>query len=63
MSNKYKTDWKLREVTDEEIYDAIRYLEPEPSSEDDCDDSTAFAIGLSAVILLFGILAYFWPIP
>jgi hypothetical protein len=61
MSNKHKTDWKLREVTDEEVYDAIRYLEPGPSSE--CDDSTAFAIGLSAVILLLGLLAYFWPIP
>ena len=28
MPNKYQANWKLQEVTDEGVYDAIRYLEP-----------------------------------
>jgi len=62
MPKKSEAEWKQQEVADEDVYDAISYLEPDPS-EYDRDDSTTLAVGISLAILLIGLLVYVWLYP
>jgi hypothetical protein len=32
MAKKQESNWNLETLTDAEVYDAIRYLEPDPGS-------------------------------
>jgi len=48
MRKKQESDWNLEKLTDEEIYAAIRYLEPHPRSAHWQDDAAAFVICVSS---------------
>jgi hypothetical protein len=64
MLTNYDSDWNIDDLTDTEIYAAIRYLEPDPrnvreqQSDDDNKDS-GVVICVSLYIALVG-LAFFW---
>lgn len=50
----------VRHMTDEQISSAIRYLDPDPGSEQSGDGGTVLAICFSLLILLIGVLAIIW---
>jgi hypothetical protein len=53
MLKRYRTKWKFKELTNGEIFAAIRYLESEASNERRCDSSTfIILIYLSLMLLL-----------
>jgi len=60
MSKKHESKWNIEDLTDPEIYDAIRYLEPEPICRKQEKDDTAFVICFCVVILLLGCLGFIW---
>jgi hypothetical protein len=64
MSKKHEWKRNLEEVNDAEIYDAIRYLESDPTTSAKHSrghsEDTAFAIGVTVVILLLGCLGFVW---
>ena len=37
MVANQEPDWNIDDLTDDEIYDAIRYLDPDPRTEDKQD--------------------------
>jgi hypothetical protein len=60
MSKKEESKWNIEELSDPDIYDAIRYLEPDPLRRKQHKDETAFVIGVTLVILLLGCLGFVW---
>jgi hypothetical protein len=61
----YDPDWNLEDLTDAEIYAAIRYLEPDPrnaneqdTNDDNKDNGVVICVCLY-IALLVG-LAFFW---
>lgn len=58
MSKKHELTGNTEEVNDAEIYDAIRYLEPVPTSDKKQNDETAFVICFCVVVLLLGFLGF-----
>ena len=60
MPRKQEPKWNIEELTDAEIYDAIRDLEPDPACPKQLDDSTAYVICVSLFILLLGCLGFIW---
>ena len=65
MQANQEPDWNIDDLTDTEIYAAIRYLEVEPKIEDkqdadhqDKDDGVMICACL--YILLLGCLAFMW---
>lgn len=60
MSKKRESKWNIEELTDPDIYEAIRYLEPDPTCRKQQKDETAFAIGVTLVILLLGGMGFAW---
>ena len=64
MSKEHELKRNIEEVNDAEIYDAIRYLEPEPTTSvqgnRDYSEDTAFAISVTIVIFLLGCLGFMW---
>lgn len=60
MSKKQESKWNIEELSGPDIYDAIRYLEPEQIWDKQQKDETAFAIGVTVVILLLGCLGFVW---
>ena len=60
MSKKQESKWNIEELSEPEIYDAIRYLEPDPIYRKQQEDETAFVIGVTIVILLLGCLGFMW---
>lgn len=59
MSKKHES-WNIEELTDAEIYDAIRDLESDPVCRKQQDDSIAFVICVSLFILFLGCLGLIW---
>jgi hypothetical protein len=53
MARKHESKWNIDDLTDAEIYAAIRYLEPDPKSAKDQND----IICATMLILLLGFLA------
>ena len=56
MAKKHESKWNIEDLSDSDIYDAIRYLEPDQIWEQQHNHDTAFAICLCVVILLLGLL-------
>lgn len=58
--------WNIEELTDAEIYSAIRYLDGEAPENSDGDSplskaaTVLFTICISLIIVLSAYLAYFW---
>jgi hypothetical protein len=65
MLTNHEPDRNIEDLTDTEIYDAIRYLEPGPKSakemdEDDREKDNGVVICVSLYIALLGCLAFVW---
>jgi hypothetical protein len=65
MLANQEPDWNIDDLTDDEIYDAIRHLDPDPRTEDkqdadyqDQDNSVVICVCL--YILVLGCLAFMW---
>jgi hypothetical protein len=56
MAKKYESKWNIEDLTDPEIYEAIRYLEPQQPTANQQNDETAFVICFCVVILVLGFL-------
>ena len=52
--------WNIEEMTDPDIFDAIRYLEPDRASANEQSNDAAFVICATIVILLLGCLGLMW---
>ena len=61
MPRNNEPKWRIEELADEEIFDRIRYLDPDTNWKDSSnDDNTVQAICLSLAILLSGYLVFVW---
>jgi hypothetical protein len=60
MPKKQESKWNIEELTDTEIYEAIRDLEPDPKCREQQDDATAFVICISLFIALLGCIGFIW---
>ena len=65
MLTNHEPDRNIEDLTDTEIYDAIRYLEPDPKSakemgEGDREKDNGVVICASLYIALLGCLAFVW---
>ena len=60
MAKNYESKLINEDLTEAEIYAAIRYLDPEPTSVNHQNDDPAFAIDVALVILLLGYLGFLW---
>ena len=58
MAKKYESKWNIEDLSDPDIYDAIRYLEPEQTTANEQNDDTAFVICFCVVILLLGLSGF-----
>jgi hypothetical protein len=58
MAKKYESKWNIEDLTDPEIYEAIRYLEPQQTTANQQNDETAFVICFCVVILVLGFLGF-----
>jgi hypothetical protein len=57
MAKKHESKWNIEDLTDPDIYEAIRYLEPDPKCQ---KDDSSFVICITIVILLLGCLGFMW---
>jgi hypothetical protein len=56
MEKKHQLKWNIEDLTEPEIYDAIRYLEPHPrSTNEKQDDTAALVAAIVFVILMLGL--------
>jgi hypothetical protein len=60
MPKKQESKWNIEELTDAEIYEAIRDLEPDPKCREQQVDATAFVICISLFIALLGCIGFIW---
>ena len=68
MLTNQEPDWNIDDLTDTEIYDAIRYLEPDPttaaqqdSGDPDQDDGVVICVCLYIVLALcLSFLWFYW---
>jgi hypothetical protein len=60
MAKKHESKWNVEELTDPEIYDTIRYLEPDPICRKQQKEDVAFTICIAVIILLLGCLGFLW---
>jgi len=65
MLTNYDPDSNIHGLTDIEIYDAIRYLEPNPTHaderhEDDVDEGNGVVICVCLYIAMLACLAFLW---
>ena len=65
MLTNQEPDRNIEDLTDTEIFDAIRYLEPDPKStkemgEDDREKDNGVVICVCLYIALLGCLAFVW---
>jgi hypothetical protein len=58
MAKKPESKWNIEDLTDPEIYEAIRYLEAEQATANEQNDDTAFVLCFCVVILLLGFLGF-----
>jgi hypothetical protein len=63
MEKKYESKSNIENLTDAEIYAAIRDLEPDRRSTTELDAHTIFLICISLWILLLGCLGFIWLYP
>ncbi len=64
MLTNQEPDWNIDDITDAEIYAAIRYLEPEPGNTDEQNSNgqsrdSGAVICVCLYVVLLGCLAFF----
>ena len=57
MANKHESKWSVEDLTDPEVYEAIRYLEPISTGQVEKTGDSGLVICVSLLILLLGCLA------
>jgi hypothetical protein len=60
MNKKGLSKWNIEHVSDPEIYDAIRYLEPDRDTRHEHNDTARFVLLAVAVIVWLAFLWCFW---
>jgi hypothetical protein len=60
MAKKNESNWSIEDLTDAQIYEAIRYLEPEPGSGNEGDSDNGVLICVCLYIALLIGLAFWW---
>ena len=64
MLTNQEPDRNIEDLTETEIYDLIRYLEPNPQSanemDDDLDKDNGIVICVCLYIAMLGCLAFVW---
>ncbi|MGA8271715.1 MAG: hypothetical protein WB919_09175 [Candidatus Sulfotelmatobacter sp.] len=60
MLKNQDPDRNIQELTDEEIYSAIRYLEPHSESNERQRYGGGFMTAIILLILLLGVIAFVW---
>jgi hypothetical protein len=63
MSKKHQSNWNIEDLTDGEIYEAIRRLDPDPTtaSKENIDSGVVICVGLwIAVIGCIGFMWLYW---
>jgi hypothetical protein len=65
MGEKHESNRNVEDLTHDEIYDAIRYLDPDPrnAAEGDADDQNkdnGAVIYVCLYVLLAGCLSFLW---
>lgn len=63
MAKKHESKWNVEDVTDPEVYDAIRYLEAISTNGGEKDGDFGLVICVSFLILLlgcFGVMLLYW---
>ena len=63
MAKRRESKWSIEDLTDPEVYDAIRYLEPNSTSGIEEDDDSDLVICISVLILLLGclgVMLFYW---
>jgi hypothetical protein len=63
MAQNYKSKSNVENLTDKEINDVIRYLEPKPKSMTQLNDRTVLAISVGLLIAILGLLLFIWLYP
>lgn len=60
MPTTPESNWNFENVTDEEVYAAIHYLEPDPRSAEEQNDDNSVVICVCLYIVLLGCLVFLW---
>jgi hypothetical protein len=65
MAERHESNWNVEDLTDVEIYDAIRYLDLDPRDADevdtdDQDKDNGVVICVCLYVLLAGCLSFLW---
>jgi hypothetical protein len=60
MAKKNESNSSIEDLTDAQIYEAIRYLEREPENGDDADGDNGVLICVCLYIVLLIGLAFWW---
>jgi hypothetical protein len=60
MAKKNESNWSIEDLTDAQIYEAIRYLERGPENGDDADGDNGVLICVCLYIALLIGLAFWW---
>ena len=60
MAKKHESKRDIEDLTEAEMYDAIRYLEPTSTSGTEDNDGSGVVICVSLLILLLGCLGVMW---
>jgi hypothetical protein len=58
MAKRSQSKWNIEDMTDPDIYEAIRYLDPKQTTVNHPNDETAFMICFCLVILLLGLIGF-----
>ena len=58
MARKHELKSNIEDLTDPDIYEAILYLEPDPSCRKHHNDDMGFVICVCLVILLLGLFGF-----
>ena len=60
MAKNHESKLRIEDLTDAEIYAAIRYLEPDAGTANQQNDDVEFATFVTSAILLLGYLGFLW---
>jgi hypothetical protein len=65
MAEKHESNWNVEDLSADEIYDAIRYLDPDPRdadkvNADDQDKDNGVVICVCLYVLLAACLSFLW---
>jgi hypothetical protein len=60
MLANHEPDWNVDDLSDTEVYAAIRYLERDPGSTNEQDDDRCVVICACLYVLLLSCLAFVW---